>query len=133
MDILSHAADVLSPEEQTRWRDEYDQLHDATAKWAKKSSLGFTPEELHYLTILNNPKFWAAETLKWFCRDYQEPMLYEMANSKRTVLRLGRRLGKTETMCIMILWHAFAQPNKGPNNQYNILIITPFEDQVDLI
>jgi hypothetical protein len=33
----------------------------------------------------------------------------------------------------MILWHAFAQPNKGPNNQYDILIIAPFEEQVELI
>lgn len=125
--------DILSAEEQKLWREEFDNLHNETLKWAKKSSVNFSAEELHYLTILNNPKFWAAETLKWFARDYQEPMLYEMANSKRTVLRLGRRLGKTETMCIMILWHAFTQPNKGPNNQYDILIITPYEDQVDLI
>lgn len=134
MKILDNISDdLLSPSEQKRWRLEYDQLHNATDVWSKKSSVAFTPEELHYLTILNNPKFWAAETLKWYARDYQEPMLYEMANSKRTVLRLGRRLGKTETMCIMILWHAFAQPNKGPNNQYNVLIIAPFEKQVDLI
>lgn len=134
MQVLDKVSDdIMSPAEQVRWRNEYDQLHDATAKWAKKSSVNFTPEELHYLTILNNPKFWAAETLKWYARDYQEPMLHEMSNSKRTVLRLGRRLGKTETMCIMILWHAFAQPNRGPNDQYNILIIAPFDNQVDLI
>lgn len=126
--------EILSIEEQKRWRDEYDALHDKTEKWAKKSSVSFSPEELHYLTILNSPRFWAAESLGWFARDYQEDMLQEMADSKRTVLRLGRRLGKTETMCIMILWHAYTQVNKGPNDdQYNILIITPFEDQVDLI
>lgn len=125
--------DVLSLSEQKLWLDEYDDLYNKTEQWAKKSSVTFSPEEMHYLTMLKNPKFWAAETLKWFARDYQEPMLNEMANSKRTVLRLGRRLGKTETMCIMILWHAFTQPNKGPNNQYNILIIAPYEKQVDLI
>ena len=135
MQILANIPDdVMSPAERQLWQDDYDQLMDATHKWAKtQPSVSFTAEELHYLTVLNHPKYWAAETLKWFCRDYQEPMLQEMADSKRTVLRLGRRLGKTETMCIMILWHAFTQPNKGPNNQYNILIIAPYETQVDLI
>lgn len=119
--------------EQGRWQLEFDESVKATEAWAQANNLTFTPEEVFYLVILKNPKFWAAETLHWFSRDYQEPMLHEMANSKRTVLRLGRRLGKTETMCISILWHAFAQPNIGPNGQYNILIIAPFDTQVDLI
>ena len=119
--------------EQARWKLEFEQSVIATEQWATQNNLNFTPEEIHYLVIMKNPKFWAAETLKWFSRDYQEPMLYEMANSKRTVLRLGRRLGKTETMCISILWHAFTQPNIGPNGQYNILIIAPFDTQIDLI
>lgn len=134
MKVLQNVSeDVMSATEIEKWQDDYDHLLDETKKWALQSSLSFTAEELHYLTLLESPKYWAAETLKWFCRDYQEPMLQEMADSKRTVLRLGRRLGKTETMCIMILWHAFTQPNKGPNNQYDILIIAPYEEQVDLI
>ncbi len=135
MKALQYLTDeIMSPAEQKRWHDEYEQALKNTDQWAQSISDPFTAEELHYLTILHNPKFWAAETLKWFARDYQESMLEEMAESKRTVLRLGRRLGKTETMCIMILWHAFAQPNKGPNEeQYDILIIAPYETQVDLI
>lgn len=134
MSVLKNVSDdIMAPEEQVRWLDEYDQFHNATTQWAAKSSVNFSPEELHYITLMKNPKFWAAEMLNWYARDYQEPMLYEMANSKRTILRLGRRLGKTETMCIMILWHAFSQPNKGPNDQYDILIIAPYETQVDLI
>lgn len=40
----------------------------------------------------------------------------------------------TEDMCILILWHAFRQPNKKPNESaYNILILTPYETQIDLI
>lgn len=39
----------------------------------------------------------------------------------------------TECMCIMILWYSYTQANKGTNNQYTILIITPYESQVDLI
>jgi replicative DNA helicase len=52
---------------------------------------------------------------------------------KKVVLRLGRRLGKTDSMCVLILWHAYTQINKGPNNQYDVLIIGPYETQVDLI
>lgn len=123
----------LSLTERKLWESEYDEVVRQTRKWAKATGETWTEEEIHYMSIINKPKYWAAETLKWFCRDYQEPMLQEMADSKRTVLRLGRRLGKTETMCIMILWHAFTQPNKGDNNQYDILIIAPYEEQVDLI
>lgn len=125
--------DKLPLSEQARWRIEFDQAVAATEQWAAQHGAKFTPEEIHYLVIMKNPKFWAAETLGWYSRDYQEPMLHEMSESKRTVLRLGRRLGKTETMCISILWHGFTQPNIGPNGQYNILIIAPFDTQVDLI
>lgn len=134
MGFLSNVElDKLNQVEQDLWREEYDRTYKETQTWTAQAGMTLTAEELHYLTMLEKPKFWAAETLKWYARDYQEPMLQEMADSKRTVLRLGRRLGKTETMCIMILWHAFTQPNKGPNNQYDILIIAPYETQVDLI
>lgn len=39
----------------------------------------------------------------------------------------------TETECVSILWHAFVQPNRGQNNVYDILILAPFETQIDLI
>lgn len=39
----------------------------------------------------------------------------------------------TETECVSILWHAFIQPNRGQNNVYDILILAPFETQIDLI
>lgn len=124
---------LLPLTEQARWRKEFDDAFKATETWALSNGAEFSPDELFYMTMMSSPKFWAAETLDWYARDYQEPMLHEMADSKRTVLRLGRRLGKTETMCIMILWHAFTQPNPSDNGQYNILIIAPFETQVDLI
>lgn len=135
MQILSGVEDhVISAEEKQRWQDEYDAAHDAVLQWAATAGVKFTPEELHYFTLLRSPKLWAAETLNWYCRDYQEPMIEEMAKSKRTVLRLGRRLGKTDSMCVMIWYYAFCQPNKAPNSvQYNILIVTPYQDQIELI
>jgi hypothetical protein len=93
----------------------------------------FTAEELKLLKVLRDPVLWAKLTFNWTARDYQVPILRAIPDTKLLVLRLGRRLGKTECMCLAILWYAFAQPNKGPNNQYDILIITPFESQIDLI
>lgn len=87
---------------------------------------------LEYI-VTNNPILWAKVYLDWEARDYQEPIIIEGKKSKKLVLRLGRRLGKSESMCILILWFAYTQYNKGPNNQYDILIATPYETQIDLI
>lgn len=89
-------------------------------------------ESLEYV-ITQNPVLWAKVYLNWEPRDYQIPILEEGRKSKKLVLRLGRRLGKTDSMCILILWFAYNQINKGPNNQYDILIMTPYETQIDLI
>lgn len=90
------------------------------------------PEALEYV-VTENPLLWAKVYLDWEARDYQKPILLEGKKSRKIVLRLGRRLGKTDSMCILILWYAYTQSNKGPNNQYDILIMTPYESQIDLI
>ena len=36
-------------------------------------------------------------------------------------------------MCILILWYAYTQINACEEGRYDILIITPYETQVDLI
>lgn len=89
-------------------------------------------EALEYV-VTNSPVLWAKVYLNWTCRDYQFPILIEGKQAKQLVLRLGRRLGKTDSMCVLIWWYAFTQINKGPNEQYNILILTPYETQIDLI
>lgn len=89
-------------------------------------------EALEYV-VVNNPMLWAYVYLDWTVRDYQKPIIYEGRDSKTLVLRLGRRLGKTDCMCVLILWYAYTQMNKGDNGQYNVLIIAPYELQVDLI
>ena len=89
-------------------------------------------ESLEYV-ITNNPVLWAKVYLDWEVRDYQLSILDECKNSKKLVLRLGRRLGKTDDMCVAILWFAYTQYNRGPNNQYDIIIATPYETQIDLI
>ena len=89
-------------------------------------------EALEYV-VNDSPILWAKTYLNWESRDYQVEILNQGKKGKKIVLRLGRRLGKTECMCVLILWYAYTQYNKGTNNQYDILIITPYETQVDLI
>lgn len=89
-------------------------------------------EAIEYV-VTNNPVLWAKVYLDWEARNYQDAIIMEGKKSKKLVLRLGRRLGKTDSMCILILWYAYTQINKGDNNQYDIVIATPYETQIDLI
>lgn len=96
---------------------------------------GLTKEEkLDYL-ITSNPVLWANKNFNWEARDYQVSPLQFAPKSRQLVFRLGRRLGKTEMSCILILWYAFTQINKfnPKEDKYNILIVCPYEKQVDLI
>ena len=83
--------------------------------------------------VVNNPTLWAKVYLDWEARDYQLSIMSNAKKGKKIVLRLGRRLGKTDTMCVLMLWYAYTQINKGPNEQYDVLVIGPYETQVDLI
>lgn len=109
-----------------------DHLLDKRVDFVVKQTASSLSESLEYV-VMSSPALWAKVYLNWTCRDYQIEIMNQGKKSKSTVLRLGRRLGKTDSMCVLILWHAYTQINKGPNNQYDILIITPYETQVNLI
>ncbi len=89
-------------------------------------------QALEYI-VTDNPILWAKVYLDWEAREYQKDIIKEGKKSRKLVLRLGRRLGKTDSLCVLILWFAYTQYNKGPNNQYDIVIATPYETQIDLI
>lgn len=83
--------------------------------------------------VNDSPVLWGKVYLNWTAKNYQVCILEQGKKRKALVLRLGRRLGKTECDCILILWHAIMQPNIGDNGQYDILIIAPYETQINLI
>ena len=58
-------------------------------------------EALEYL-VNDDPVLWAKVYLNWQARDYQLTILRTAKKSLKLVLRLGRRLGKTECMCVLI-------------------------------
>lgn len=106
--------------------------------------------------ILLDPVTWASSVLDWHCLDpngdiwarknpeeylnqmaknptrsskyhrpYQATML--RCSSKYKVFRIGRQAGKTETLVISMLFHMFT------NSRFSIVLITPFQSQIDLI
>jgi len=106
--------------------------------------------------ILLDPVRWAAEVLDWHCLDpnrdvwsrknpeeyinqiakypdrqskyhrpYQATML--RCSAKYKVFRIGRQAGKTETLVVSMLFHLFT------NSKFSIVLITPFQSQIDLI
>lgn len=98
----------------------------------------FSVEEKEELYIIQDIVKWAYVYFGWTAYDYQVPILKNIKNDSQAVFRLGRRLGKTEIMCILILWYAFTQYNKKEvtnetENVYDILIICPYESQVKLV
>ena len=108
-----------------------DDIHDKVDDIIKKTGVDYV-EALEYV-VTTNVILWAKVYLNWECRDYQRQMLIQGLESRRLVFRLGRRLGKTECMCVLILWYAYTQRNRTSDTQYDILIVGPYETQVDLI
>jgi len=110
----------------------------------------------HNAAILLDPVRWAAEVLDWHCLDedgsvwerkapeeyyrlteeypgraskFHRPYQAEMlrCTSRRKVFRIGRQAGKTETLVISMLFNMFT------NSNFKIVLITPFQSQIDLI
>lgn len=84
--------------------------------------------------IRSDPIKWAYWKLKdpkgraWKGRWYQKKIIEGIMNGdRRVVSRMGRRVGKTETMVVFMLWYAFHHKNA------RLLIATPYENQVRLI
>lgn len=93
-------------------------------------------EQKNLIEILQDPVKWAQLFVRvfnpvtkqegpWLARWYQTKMLRD--NSIKKVYRCGRRIGKTETMIIDMLWKAFTRKN------FRIVIVTPYENQIRLI
>lgn len=107
----------------------------------------FSEEEVDLAQTLYDPISWAETNLSWKPRiantgeEYQALTL--RCSSKRKVLRMGRRLGKTETMVISILHYLFTNSPKIQRwdkdaKMYvdgfsTILVLTPYLSQVKLI
>lgn len=88
------------------------------------------------LKVMEDPVLWAKVFITiydsakkaytpWTARYYQANILHD--KSLKRVLRCGRRTGKTETMCVDMLHKT------SINKNFRALVITPYENQVQLI
>lgn len=107
----------------------------------------FTPEEIELAQTLYDPVRWADKNLNWKPRKSKDGQEYQQlilrCSSKRKVLRMGRRLGKTEVMVAAILHYLFTNSPKiqrwdADSKMYvdgfsTILVLTPYLSQVKLI
>lgn len=90
-----------------------------------------TEEEYNQLMVLSDPVAWAYQMFPddsgepWMARWYQEEIMSCTALKK--VVRAGRRCGKTEAICVIMLWLT------QTNADFTVLVIAPFEAQVNLI
>ena len=89
---------------------------------AKKT---MSQEDLEFANFLFNPSLWTKTELAWNARWYQDYML--QCSAFRKVSRIGRRAGKTETICIRMLHYAYT------NETVTVLVIAPYKNQVGLI
>jgi replicative DNA helicase len=64
-------------------------------------------------------------------RPYQAEML--RCTSKRKVFRIGRQAGKTESLVVSMLFNLFNKPGIPEDEGFKIIVITPYQAQIDLI
>jgi len=99
-----------------------DQLQDLEKR-------GMTKDEAMYTRATLDPVMWAGLTLNWYAEWYQAQFLQCSALAK--VCRWGRRSGKSDALCVDMLHKALTRPGKKAYEAYTILVITPYEAQVD--
>lgn len=89
------------------------------------AKMGFNEEQQRQLHIALDPVLWARNFLGLKPRAYQVLVLRNP--NHRKVMRMGRRLGKSYTLALTMLWYAYTNPNA------KIIIVAPMKSQVGLI
>lgn len=110
--------------------------NDYTDSLAPELKASMTNEEVEVVKLVKDPVAFASRYFNWHARTHQELML--RCQSKKKVLRWGRRAGKSESIVIETIWHALTKnvqtvdPRTGEvgTSGLKILVIAPFESQV---
>lgn len=88
-------------------------------------SQDLTPDERVYLEYAVDAVSWAEFELNWFARYYQEEIL--RCSAQKKVIHAGRRVGKSTALAVDALHKACT------NSNFRVLIVAPYQDQVDLL
>jgi replicative DNA helicase len=90
--------------------------------------------QLEFFEIISDPVKFAKFHFNWTAYPYQEKILQN--NSLRQVLRLARRMGKTDTLAIKAIHYSYCNgkdPDDPDSRASVVLIAAPYENQVKLI
>lgn len=88
-------------------------------------------DEKNIYKCSKDPVLWSKLMLDYTPRWYQEELL--RCSAQKIVVRAGRRIGKTDSLAVKILYLMYTKPFKGESDSYKVLIICPYERQVNLI
>lgn len=90
-----------------------------------------SPEERMVYQYTRDPVIWAKVMFDYEARWYQMELL--RCTSQKKVARCGRRVGKTDALAVKILHASYTKPGRKPNERYTVLVICPYEKQVEVI
>lgn len=91
----------------------------------EKAQMGFNEAAQRQIHIASDTVLWSKHFLNVRPRVYQTLMLRNP--STRKVMRLGRRMGKSYSLAMLILWYAYT------NKDARVIVISPMKTQVGLL
>lgn len=106
----------------------YPRCRRGTDEWAAALAQGLSPEAAKIVWATEDPVEWAKQELGWNARFYQSIML--RCTSSKQAMRLGRRTGKSASLAVRALHMAATKPGAKENDQYIVLVIAPYENQL---
>ena len=93
----------------------------------------FTPEQRsRYIEVLKTFPLFAKEFFDKTLRDWQQTVV--ATNAKRFALRVARRGGKTELVCMMVLWLCFTNGkviDPTRKQRYKVIVMAPLETHLN--
>lgn len=92
--------------------------------WARKNPI-------EYKNWIDNNPGKSIEGKSRYHRPYQATLL--RCTAKRKVFRIGRQAGKSEAIIVAMLYHLFTKPGVPENEGFKIIVITPYQSQIELI
>ena len=103
----------------------------AAYKLEQQSGKTLTDAQTKAANSLLDPIGWAAAVLDWHPRESREGIPYQATmlrcDAKRKISRIGRRSGKTDSLCVNILYNA------STRNGHDILVVCPQKSHAQVI
>jgi hypothetical protein len=109
------------------------ECHRSTDELIKEFAQRFPgePSKAQLASMVVDGVLWAQHELQWEARWYQAQAM--RCTAQWQCHRWGRRTGKTNFLAIKSLHLCATKPGAGMDDPYTVLVVTPYEDQLDKI